>query len=424
MSEAPQTAQVTVLGAGVVGVACAYYLAKEGLEVVVVDRREGPGLETSFANGGLVVPSMSDPWAAPGVPGHLVQWIGKEDAPLLLRLRALPGVLRWGLRFLANCTEARWREGTRITLRLASYSRDALDDLNGDLAIDHGRSDAGALRIFRDDHSLEEGMRLGELYASLGVPCRKLDRAGCVDLEPSLESAAGDILGGVHYPGDRAGDARLFTERLAVLSQALGVRFRWNTTVERLERAGDAVSAVVTDAGKITAEHVVLALGTQSARLARPLGIRLPIYPVKGYSVTLPVGKWNRAPRIPLVDLTQKMGITPLGDRLRLAGTAELDGYRTAPNPRRCDALVAAARSIYPDLPLGTDRADWAGLRPMTPDCRPLLGKTACRNLLLDTGHGALGWTLAAGSGRVISDLVAGRTPEIDLRGFTLDRFS
>ncbi len=416
-------AEVAILGGGVAGITCAHYLTAAGREVVVIDRQPAAGLGASFANGGLITPSMSDPWAAPGVPGHLLRWLGNEQAPLLLRLRAIPGMLGWGLRFLANCRDAPWRAGTEITLRLADYSRDALDALSDDIDIEYARLQAGALRIFRDTQSVDDGMRLADLHESLGIRCVRLDRDGCIALEPSLAPTAAAIRAGVHYPDDRSGDAHVFTQRLAATCEAAGTRFRWNSTVERLEREGDAVTAVVTDSGTVNADFYVMALGAHSPLLAREIGLKLPVYPVKGYSVTLPIGQWPGAPRLPLMDQSQKMGITPLGGLLRLAGTAEFDGYRADISAARCDALVAAARRTYPDLPVGPERRDWAGLRPMTPDCRPIIGRTPLANLLLDTGHGALGWTLAAGSGRIVTDLIEGRDPEIDLSGLTLDRY-
>jgi D-amino-acid dehydrogenase len=412
-----------VLGAGVVGVATAWYLAEGGYRVTVIDRQPAAGLETSFANGALVTPSMSDPWAAPGVPALIVKYWGREDAPFLLRARALPGMAGWGLRFLRNCAPARWRENTETVLRLGLYSRDALDALTAATGIAYDRIERGNLRVYQDAAALEHAAKSAEMYRGLGLPVDVLDGPACVALEPALRPVAGSLAGGVHYKGDRAGDALVFTQALAARAAARGVGFQFGTTILGLETEGDRVSAVLTDKGRVAGERFVLALASYSAPLARSIGLSLPIQPVKGYSVTLPLGGWNSAPTLPIVDYDRKIAVVQLGQRIRIAGTAEFAGYDTSPNPRRGAAVLDAFSALFPEHPSTGQAQHWHGLRPMTPDGRPIIGATRFRNLFVNSGHGPLGWTLACGSGKALADLIDGRRPEIDMEGFSLGRF-
>jgi D-amino-acid dehydrogenase len=412
-----------VLGAGVIGVTTAYFLACSGHDVTVIDRQPAAGLETSFANGALVTPGMSDPWAAPGIPGLILRHLGREDAPFLLRLRALPGMLGWGVRFLRNCAPARWRENTETVLRLAVHSREALDWVTAETGIAYDRCERGNLRVHPDAASLAKAAKGAEMYRELGQPVELLDAAGCVALEPALGPIRHDLAGGVHYGGDRSGDCLRFTQSLAQEAAGLGVAFNYDTTILGFETEGRSVTAVRTDRGGIGGRRFVLACGSYSPLLARALRLRLPVRPVKGYSATLPVGGWNNAPAIPIVDYHRKIAVTRLGDRIRLAGTAEFAGYDTSPNPARADMLLQAFGALFPEYP-GTDKAEhWQGLRPMTPDGRPILGRTRFANLYLNTGHGPLGWTLACGSAKALADLMSDGRPEVDLSPFSLDRF-
>jgi D-amino-acid dehydrogenase len=412
-----------VLGAGVIGVATAWYLAEGGHRVTVLDRQPGAGLETSYANGGLVTPSMSDPWAAPGVPTLILKYWGREDAPFLLRARALPGMAGWGLRFLRNCTPARWRENTETVLRLGLYSRDALDALTAATGIKYDRSERGNLRVYQDGAVLEEAAASAAMYQRLGLPVDVLDGPACVALEPALRPVAGALAGGVHYKGDRSGDAHAFTQALAARAAERGVTFQFGTTILGLETAGDRVSAIRTDKGRVAGERFVLALASYGAPLARSIGLSLPIQPVKGYSVTLPLGGWNSPPTMPVVDYDRKIAVAPLGQRIRIAGTAEFAGYDTSANPRRGAAVLKAFTALFPECPSTGQAQHWHGLRPMTPDGRPIIGPTRFTNLFVNSGHGPLGWTLACGSGKALADLIGGRRPEIDLAGFSLGRF-
>ena len=412
-----------VLGAGVIGVTTAYYLARDGHKVVVIERQPAAGLETSFANGGLVTPGMSDPWAAPGIPMLILKHLGREDAPFLLRLKALPGMIGWGLRFLANCTPGRWRENTETVFRLGLYSRDALDALTEALKLSYDRGDSGNLRVYQDQASLAKARKAADIYRELGLAVAALDAEACVRLEPALRPVRQNLTGGIHYIGDRSGDCLRFTQSLALHAANLGVEFRYDTSITGFETGGGVVKAVMTDKGRIAGDRFVLACGSYSMPLGRQLDLKLPVQPVKGYSATLPVGGWNNAPTVPLVDYHRKMGLTRLGDRIRLAGTAEFAGYDRSANPPRAAMLLAGFRQLFPEYPGSGEAQHWTGLRPMCPDGRPILGRSPIENLFLNTGHGPLGWSLACGSAKALTDVMAGRKPDIALNGFALERF-
>jgi D-amino-acid dehydrogenase len=414
------TPHVLVLGGGIIGTTSAWYLARAGCRVTLVERRPGVGLETSFANGSLVTPSMSDPWAAPGLPWQLLKWLGREDAPFLLRLRALPGLMSFGPAFLRNCTAARWRRNTETILRLTRYSQALLNELIGLTGIAYDGASLGILRLCRDPAALEHAERVA---AAVGVSCRLLDAAGCARLEPAIAPAVDRIAGGIHFPDDQSGDAYKFTIALAELARDAGVGCRFGVAVQALETADGRVTGVITDQGRLEADRYLVALGCAGEGLLRPLGVEIPVYPVKGYSVTLELDGWNGAPQVPLVDSGRKLAIVRLGDRLRLAGTAELAGYDTTLNPARGVNLLDSLRTLLPAAPNFSTVRHWTGLRPMTPDGVPILGPTSYRNLFLNLGHGHLGWTMACGSGKLLADLLTGRPPEIDLAGMTLGRF-
>lgn len=413
--------RVAVLGAGVVGVATAHFLAKTGLRVTLVERRAQAGLETSFANGGLVTPSMSDPWAAPGTPGLILRWLGRESSPFLLRPKAVPGLASWGLAFLRQCNRRAWLRNTGAIHRLCRYSHEALRAVAGDTGIDYEANRSGTLHLFRDRSSMESTRHVAATLGEMGVAYRALDVDACIELEPTLEAHRTRISGGIHFPEDEAGDARMFTQKLAARCAAGGVEIRYGETVERIETSGRRLVAIVTDAGRIDVDTCVVALGNASAALLGPLGIKLPIYPVKGYSITFPAGRWNRAPVVPFVDDARKIGIVRIGDRVRIAGTAEFTGHDGSLNPKRVANLRELFFETFPDYPDRSAGEAWTGLRPMTPDGIPYLGPTPIRGLFLNTGHGHLGWTMSCGSAKAVTDLVMGRQPEIDVAGMTLD---
>jgi D-amino-acid dehydrogenase len=412
-----------VLGAGIAGVTAAYCLARRGHKVVVIDRQPGPALETSFANGGLVVPSQSNPWASPDAPMKILKWLGREDAPLLLRLSAVPGMLRWGLAFFANCRRDRWHRNTAAVYRLATYSRDAYDALAEETRIEHGRCDKGTLRLYGDEAALSNGAAEFARYRELGLSHEVLTRQQCLALEPSLAAAADRFFGGIHIAADRSGDCHEFVKGLAEHARKLGVEFRFSTTIQGIETNSGAAAAVRTDQGRIAGDRFLLALGPHSAALARSLSWRLPINPVKGYSATIDIEGWNNAPALPLVITYRKMAITNFGARMRLAGTAEFAGFDLSLNARRGQMLLDALAEHYPGYPRTNPPQHWAGLRPVVPDGRPVLGATPVKNLFVDTGHGQLGWTLSFGSAKAIAALMDGEAPEIDLSDFAFDRF-
>ena len=410
-----------VLGGGIVGVTSAYFLARHGLRVTLIERRSAVGLETSFANGGLLTPSMSDPWAAPGLPRKLLGWLGRDDAPFLLRLGALPGLMSWGLKFLRNCNEESWRRNTATILRIAEYSHAVLDELTRGHGLAYDLSTLGTLKLFRDEISMSSAQRSAAAVGELGVAVRPLDAAGCRALEPALTAQSDALAGGLHFPDDRSGDAYTFTRALAELCREARVTFRFNEEVRGIVTDKGGVAGIVTDKERLHADTYLLALGSMSPRLAP--GFRLPIYPVKGYSVTLSTEGWNAAPRVPLIDDGRKMGFTRLGDRLRLAGTAEFNGYNLDMNERRSGQLIEGLMALFPDFPNRHMASHWTGLRPMTPDGIPVLGESPLRNLYLNVGHGHLGWTLACGSAKAVADLMVGQKPAMPLDGTGLGRF-
>ncbi|MEW5726579.1 MAG: D-amino acid dehydrogenase [Pseudomonadota bacterium] len=416
--------RVLVLGAGVVGTAAAWYLSRAGHEVVVVDRRDGAGLETSFANGGQVSPCHAEPWANPSVIPKAIRWLGREDAPLLFRWnRWDPALWAWGVRFLANCTAARAAVNTERTLRVALYSRDCLRALRHELGLRYDERAEGILHVYRDPRQFEHALAAAELMTSHGLRRVPLAPADCVRIEPALAAVEPELAGGIHTPDDESGDAHKFTTSLAALAMASGVDFRFRVMVKAILRDGGRVVGALTDQGEVRADATVLALGSYSSLLARPLGLRLPIVPAKGYSITVPVAGHAGAPTVSVTDDEAKMVYSRLGDRLRAAGTAEFTGHDASLNQARWEVLRRKARALFPDGG-DFDRAEpWAGLRPVTPDSVPLLGPAPLAGLWLDTGHGTLGWTMACGSGRIIADLISGREPEISLEGLGLDRF-
>ncbi len=421
----PDKMKVLVLGSGVIGTTCAWYLARAGHEVTVLDRQAEPAAETSFANGGQVSWSAASPWAAPETPRRALAWLlHPARAPLVLRPRPDPALWGWLARALRECAPARYARNKAHMLRLGRYSHRCLVRLREETGLHYEERARGTLVVFRTTRELEQAVRGTRLLAQLDIAHRVLDAAGCTAIEPGLARATSPLAGGIHFPDDESGDCRLFTQALARRAAAeFAVVFEGGVTVQRLEREDEWITAAVTDRGRRSAEVYIVACGSYSPLLVRPLGIRLPVYPVKGYSVTVPVTDEDAAPAGTLTDETYKVVITRLGTRLRAAGTAEFAGYDTSLRADRTETVLASLRELFPHAADYTRAEPWAGLRPMTPDNLPVLGPTPYKNLFLATGHGTLGWTLACGSGQVLADLVSGRTPEIDLEGLTLARF-
>ena len=414
---------VLILGSGVIGTTVAYYLAQSGHEVTVLDRQDGPALETSYANAGEVSPGYSAPWAGPGVPMKAVKWLLMRHSPLVIRPMLDPGMWRWGLAMLCNCTQARYEINKSRMVRLAEYSRDCLRQLRADTGIRYDERSLGTLQLFRTQQQLDGTGKDVEILEAYGVPYQLLDREGCVRYEPALAAVRHKFVGGLRLPGDETGDCFKFTQGLSRLAQAAGVRFRFGVSITDIARDAEGVAAVHTDAGPFRADRYVLALGSYSPLLLKPLGIRLPVYPVKGFSITVPIADAAMAPESTVMDETFKVAVTRLGERIRVGGTAQLSGYDLRLNDRRRDTLEHVVTDLFPEAGSVAGAEFWTGLRPMTPDGTPLLGATPIPKLLLATGHGTLGWTMAAGTGRVMADLIAGRSPEIDMKGLGLERY-
>ena len=411
--------RVLVLGGGVVGVSAAWYLAADGHEVTLVDRQPGAALETSFANGGQISASYAEPWANPDAPLKIAKWLGREDAPLLFRLRADWRQWLWGLRFLVECLPSRTKHNTIQCLNMALYSRDCLQALRRETGIAYAELERGILQFYTDAKEFEHGIAAAALMRQYG--CDRVVRTPdeCVALEPALAACRDRLAGGLFTASDESGDAHAFTVELAKLCAARGATLRWSTTVEGLDVAGDAVAGVrVRDADgrreTLAADAIVCALGSDSPTMLATIGVPCSVYPAKGYSITVDIGDHRGAPTVSLTDLAWKIVMTRLGDRLRVAGTAELNGWNTELNPVRCESLVKRTFDLFPDAGERASARFWTGLRPATPSNVPLVGRTRYRNLWLDTGHGTLGWTMACGSGRALADLIAGRRAGVE----------
>ena len=405
--------KVIVLGAGVLGVTSAWYLAKAGHEVTVIDRQQGPALETSFANAGEVSPGYSSPWAAPGIPMKALKWMFQRHAPLVIQPKLDWQRISWMARMLANCTSSAYAINKSRMVRLAEYSRDCLGELRAETGIQYDQRMQGTLQVFRKPEQMDAAGKDIEVLRADGVPFEVLDCAGCIAAEPGLAGSADRIAGGLRLPGDETGDCFKFTNRLAEMAEAAGVTFRWGVSIEALEAEGGRISAVRTDKGRMTADRYVLAMGPHSPKLVKHLGLNLPIYPLKGYSLTIDIEDESRAPVSTVMDETYKVAITRLGDRIRVGGLAEIAGYDLRLNPRRRATLTKSVSELFGGSGDPDKALFWTGLRPMTPDGTPIVGATPIPNLFLNTGHGTLGWTMSAGSGRLVADLISGRTPDI-----------
>lgn len=415
--------KVLILGSGVIGVTSAYYLARAGHEVTVVDRQPEPALETSFANAGEVSPGYSSPWAGPGVPVKAVKWLLMKHGPLVIRPKLDPVMWVWLLKMLRNCTSARYAVNKSRMIPIAEYSRDSLRDLRRDIGIQYDERSQGTLQLFRYQAQLDGTAEDIAVLKQYGVPFEVLSREGCIAVEPALAGVKEKFVGGLRLPQDETGDCHMFTQALAKHAQALGVRFMFNTSIDRIVTEGARVSGVATSAGLLQADAYVLALGSWSSRLAAPLGISLPVYPVKGYSITVPIKDASGAPESTVMDESYKVAITRLGDRIRVGGTAEISGYSDKLYDARRATLDHSLTDLFPRGGDLTKATFWSGLRPMTPDGPPVIGRTQYANLHLNTGHGTLGWTMSCGSGRVLADMLSGKKPDIDVSALSVERY-
>ena len=410
-----------VLGAGAVGVATAHYLNRLGHDVTVVDRQHGAALETSFGNGAVIHASEVEPWSQPGMPLKILRWLGREDAPMLLRMSALPHLLRWGAAFLRNCSRSRFTSNSIANLRLALYSLRCLQEIEADLGIAYDRSTQGVIKIYRNRASLDAARRSSEYLARYGLTFEELTPQQCVEHEPALQKTAASLVGALYFPRDEIGDCHKFVQGLARHAEERGVRFLYHTAILGLERRGGRVSGVTTAAGTVEADNIVVALGSFTPLLLRSIGINPMIYPVKGVSITVLRAPWNDAPRHAVIDDGRMFGLVPIGDRLRAAGSAEIAGYDATPSQKRAQAIIAKVLRTFPDFArcYAPETAKvWAGLRPVSPSGVGYMGRTRIPNLFINSGHGHLGWTMSCGAGRVVADIVDGRTPEISLAGF------
>jgi D-amino-acid dehydrogenase len=391
--------------------------------VRVLDRQPGPGMETRFANAGELSYGMTSPWAAPGIPKKAIQWLFMRHRPLFIWPMVDPVMWDWGVRMLRNCNPQAYKLNKSRMVRVSNYSRDVLPDLLAEAPVDFDMREKGTLQLFRTEKQVKGSKADQEVLAEFGSPYEVLDRDGCIAAEPGLVHVADKFVGGLRLTADRTGDCRMFTLALAEKAAEKGVSFRYGTTINAFTRYGDRITGVETDHGLETADAYVCCLGPYAPILLRTIGIRLPIYPIKGYSITLPVTDDAAAPQSTLMDETHKVAITRLGDRIRVAGQAEIIGY----NAKLGKGATDTVRYVVSDLfPKGGDvsRAEgWTGLRPMTPDGTPVIGPTRYSNLFLNTGHGTLGWTMSCGSGRAVADAVLGRTPEISFDGLTAARY-
>ena len=415
--------KVIVLGGGVVGVTTAYYLARGGAQVTVVERQDGAALETSFANAGQVSPGYSTPWAAPGIPVKALKWMLQRHAPLAIRADGSLFQLRWMAQMLKNCTSARYAVNKERMTRVAEYSRDCLRQLRADTGIQYDQRTLGTLQVLRTAKQLQAVQSDIAVLRECEVPFRELHADELPEIEPALAHAPG-LVGGLHLPGDETGDCQRFTTELAEKARRLGVQFRFNTDIQRLQTQGQAITGVQLAGGELlSADRYVLALGSYSRALLAPLGLDLPVYPVKGYSLTVPLLDPANAPVSTVMDETYKVALTRFDHRIRVGGMAELGGFDLRLNPRRRETLEMVLGNLF----TGGDMARgefWTGLRPMTPDSTPIVGGTRYANLMLSTGHGTLGWTMAAGSGKLMADLTLGRQPDIRTDGLGLERYS
>jgi len=418
--------QVVVIGAGLLGLSTAYALTQDGHSVRVVDSSSGPGRETSFANAGMISPSLTDPWNAPGILWSMLRWIGREEAPFLLRPQALPSLLEWGTRFFWQSRNRAFLQNWTANLELGLYSLRIQEEWmkEDDLDFEAGRS--GILKIFRDEAGLEEGLMRLDFLAQHQIEVRRLERHEVVEIEPSLETAAPDLAGAILHPPDGHGDAHLFCCELGRVLTRSGVNFDYNTRALGFEKEGQRIRALKTRAGPIEADAFVLAAGGHSVELSRSVGLRLPIRPAKGYSITVELDEECERPLRPVVDDSFHIALTPLGERLRVAGTAEFTGFDARLTQSRIQNLTKLLGHIYPRCAKKAESesiSPWCGFRPMSPDGVPVLGQTRFPNLFLNTGHGPLGWTLCAGSGRMVADMISRRATEIEPGPYSVDRF-
>ncbi|MGE4569857.1 MAG: D-amino acid dehydrogenase [Gammaproteobacteria bacterium] len=415
--------KVLVLGGGVIGTTSAYFLAKQGHDVTVVERQENVALETSHANAGQVSYAYSSPWAAPGVPLKAIKWLLSKHSPLVINPMMSGETLKFAYRMLKNCNHSSYNINKGRMLRISNYAKDCLYEIERDTNIEYEQRKKGFLQVLRTDKQVLDTKKDIAVLEQFGTRYKVLDVDGCLAAEPGLKHVKHKIAGGLQFEGDATGNCFKFTNELQKKCLELGVNFEFDVTVESLFIDNGKISAVKTNKGEMTADNFVVAMGSYSAQLLRPVGIDIPVYPVKGYSITVPVLSNEDAPQSTVMDETYKVAITRLGDNVRAAGTAELTGYNLSLREKSRATVRHSFESLFPFAADMSDDQFWAGLRPMTPDGTPVIGKTPFANLFINTGHGTLGWTMSAGSGKLIADIVSGNETEISLDGLEMSRY-
>lgn len=416
--------KVVILGSGVVGVTSAWYLARAGHDVTVIDRQPGAALETSFANAGEISPGYSTPWAAPGIPMKALKWMFQKHAPFSIRPKAVAEAWPWMLQMLANCNHASYIVNKGRMVRVAEYSRDCLMALRQATGVQYDHRTQGTLEVFRNQQALDGIAKDVEILKSSGVPFELLDRNGCVAAEPGLKASSHKIVGGLRLPGDETGDCFMFTTALAEKATELGVKFHYNTAIHRARTDGNRIVAIETSIGDVTGDVFVGALGSYTPAFLKPLGLKLPVYPIKGYSITVPIVDEAKAPVSTVMDEAYKVAITRLGDRIRVGGTAEIAGFNLDLPKARQETLTLSVEDLFGGAGDQSKAIFWTGLRPCTPDGTPVIGPTRYPNLYLNAGHGTLGWTMSCGSAQVLADLISGRKPEIETADLAISRYA
>jgi D-amino-acid dehydrogenase len=415
---------ITILGGGVLGVASAWYLAKSGHQVTVIDRQSNVAQETSHGNAGMISPGYSSPWAAPGVPIKAIGWMLQDLAPFMINLKELDGyTLSWMTKMLANCNTRSYQTNKARMLRIAEYSRDCFVDIRKELNLDYDARQRGTLQLFRKQKQVDALQKDIKVLQDLGIKHQALDMNGCIEYEPALAHVKEKFVGGLRLPGDETGDCFKFTTALAEECKKLGVNFMMDTRIERLNAAGGKITSVTTDAGVVMADAFLCALGSYSPQVLKTVGIDVPIYPIKGYSLTLPIEDESRAPQSTIMDETYKVAVTRFKDRIRVGGTAEIASYNLECPTKRRASVDFVIQDMFPGATDVSKAEFWTGLRPMTPDSTPVLGGTTYSNLYLNTGHGTLGWTMSLGSAKFVSDIINQKTPDIDPEGLSIERY-
>jgi len=415
--------KVLILGSGVVGVTSAWYLAQAGHQVTVVDRQSDVALETSFANAGQVSPGYSCPWAGPGVPLKAVKWLLQDLSPLRINPLADANLYGWMMKLLLNCNEQSYQQNKGRMLRLAEYSRDNLRSLRDELSLNYEHRTQGTLQVFRQHKQLIAVQNDIKALEQSNVNYQLLDTAGCINYEPALADVEHKLVGGLRLPDDETGDCYKFTKELAKKCQEIGVTFLFNHAIEKLIVDNNKIVAVQTDQGELTADSYVMALGSYSPLLLKPLGIKLPVYPVKGYSLTVPIIESSLAPTSTVMDETYKVAVTRFDNSIRVGGTAELTGFNTDLPVSRQANVDFVLKDLFAGAGDMSQANYWTGLRPMTPDGTPIIGRTDIENLFVNTGHGTLGWTMATGSAKYLSDIMSEKTPDISTEGLGIERY-